>query len=193
MNTPAAGLAHAERDHVIRLLRDSGNELLELISGLTDAQWTRQAAPGRWSVQQTAEHLVLGETAMLGMIEKALAAEPNPDWEEQDARKTRFLGRVLPDRSRKATAPARLEPHGHWTRDETIAHFKKGRAKTLKFVEDVDRPIKAHSAEHPFPVFNMLNAHHWLLYIALHNARHNQQIAEALAPAPGAAVKEIVR
>jgi hypothetical protein len=26
----------------------------------------------------------------------------------------------------------------------------------------------------------MLNAYHWLLYIPLHNARHNQQIAEAL-------------
>lgn len=34
-----------ERAHVIRLLRDSENEFLELTSGLTDAQWTWQAAP----------------------------------------------------------------------------------------------------------------------------------------------------
>lgn len=30
------------------------------------------------------------------------------------------------------------------------------------------------------PVFNMLNAYQWLLYIPLHNVRHNRQIAEAL-------------
>jgi len=169
-----------ERDHVIRLLHDSENEFLELTSGLTDAQWNWQAAPECWSVQQTAEHLVLGEIAMLAKITEALAAPPNPDWEEQDARKTRFLGRVLQDRSRKATAPAPLEPHRHWTREETIVRYKEGRARTVKFIEEVDRPIKAHSAEHPFPVFNMLNAYQWLLYIPLHNARHNQQIAETL-------------
>jgi hypothetical protein len=180
MNTPDPGLSHEERAHAIRLLQDSENRFLELTAGLTDAQWTWKAAPGCWSVQQTAEHLVLGETAMLALIQKALAAPPNPDWEARDSRKTAFIGRVVPDRSHKATAPAALEPHGHWTREETIARYKKGRARTLQFVEEVDRPMKAHSAEHPFPVFNLLNAYHWLLYIPLHNARHNQQIAETV-------------
>ena len=178
-------MAHAptitdeERAHVIQLLRDSEGAFLELTSGLTDAQWTR-AAPGCWSVQQTAEHLVLGEIAMLDRVTAALANPPDPDWEEQDARKTSFLSRVLPDRSRKATAPTVLEPHRHWTREETIARYKEGRARTLKFIEEVDRPLKGHWAKHPFPVFGMLNAYQWLLYIPLHNTRHNQQIAEAL-------------
>ena len=183
MSTPEPGLAaqlnQDERAHVIRLLRDSENEFLELISGLTGDQWTWNSAPDRWSVAQAAEHLVLGETAILAMIKQALAAPPNPDWAAED-RKTRFLDRVLPDRSQKATAPAPLEPHHHWTREETMARYKKGRARTLQFVEQVDQPMKDHSAEHPLPVFNMLNAYHWLLYIPLHNARHNRQIAETL-------------
>jgi len=107
MNTPE--LTPEERAHVIELLHTSERDFLELVSGLTDAQWT-QAATGRWSVAHTAEPLVLGETAMLSMIERALAAPPSSDWAEQDARKTAFIGRVLPDRSRKATAPALLEP-----------------------------------------------------------------------------------
>jgi len=172
-------IASEERAYVIRLLHDSENEFLELASGLTDVQWTSKAAPDRWSVEQIAEHIVLGERTMLDKITEALASPPNPDWEEQDARKTRFLGRVLPDRSRKATAPAGLEPHRHWTREETIARYKEVRARTLQFVEEVDRPMKDHSAKHPFPVFDMLNAYHWLLYIPLHNVRHNRQIAEA--------------
>jgi hypothetical protein len=193
MNTPPPGLTAEERADVLRLLHDSEDQFLKLTSELTDAQWTCQAAPGRWSVLQTAEHLVLGEAAMLGMIEQALAAPPNPDWVEQHARKTTFLGRVLPDRSRKAVAPASLEPHHHWTRYETVSRYREVRARTRKFVEEVDRPIKTHSAEHPFPVFNMLNAYHWLLYIPLHNVRHNQQIAEALDDVSAEAVKETVR
>jgi uncharacterized damage-inducible protein DinB len=184
MSTPEPAqtpyLSDAEREHVVRLLHDSENEFLELISGLTEAQWTFQAAPGRWSVQQTVEHLVLGEAAMLAKITEALARPPDPDWAEQDERKTRFLGRVLPDRTRKAVAPALLEPQGHWTREQAIARYKKGRARTLQFVAEVDQPLKNYSAQHPFPVFNMLNAYQWLLYIPLHNSRHNQQIAEAL-------------
>lgn len=77
-------------------------------------------------------------------------------------------------------APAGLEPARNWTREETIARYKAGRARTLKFAEEVDRSLKEHCAEHPFPVFNTLNAYHWLLYIPLHNVRHNQQIAEVL-------------
>jgi len=180
MNTLEACLTAEERAHVVKLLHDSQNEFLRLTSGLSDAQWTAQPAPDRWSVRQTAEHLVLGEAAMLAKIEEALASPPHPDWQAQDARKTRFLDRVLPDRGHKATAPAPLRPQCHWTREETIARYREGRARTLAFAAQIDRPLKSHSAEHPFPIFNMLNAYHWLLYIPLHNVRHNQQIAETL-------------
>jgi hypothetical protein len=178
--TAAPHISDDERAHAIRLLRDSEREFLELVSGLTEAQWTAPAALGQWTIQQTAEHIVMGELTMLDKIAEALANPPNPDWEEQDARKTGFIGRVIPDRGRKATAPAGLEPHRRWTLEETIARYKKGRARTLKFAEEADRPLKHHLAEHPFPVFNSLNAYHWLLYIPLHNVRHNRQIAEAV-------------
>jgi len=184
MSSPVPGptprLTEEERAHVLHLLRDSESEFLRLTSGLTAEQWTWKPAPDRWSVAQIAEHLVLGESAMVTMIKLALAAPPNPDWAAQDARKTRFIGNVLPDRSHKAAAPEPLEPHHEWTRDESMARYRSGRAGTVELVEQIDRPIKDHSARHPFPVFNDLNAYHWLLYIPLHNTRHNQQIVELL-------------
>jgi hypothetical protein len=76
MNSSEPALTGEERAHVIRLLLESQNEFLNLISSLPDEQWTWKAAPGPWSVQQTAEHLVLGERAMLGMVEQALAGAP---------------------------------------------------------------------------------------------------------------------
>lgn len=188
MSTPETGLTPEERAHVVRLLQDSQEEFLELTSGLNSEQWIWRAAPGRWSVAQIAEHLVLGERSMLAKIAEAMAGPASPEWEEQETRMTAFLGRVVTDRSHKATAPAPLDPHHHWTREQTIARYKTGRAKTLQFVEEVDQPLKDRLSSHPFPVFNMLNAHQWLLYIPLHNQRHNQQIAESLKEALAAIV-----
>lgn len=165
---------------MVQLLRDSEIEFLGLVSALTEAQWAGRPAPDRWSVQQIAEHLVLGEAGMLLKIKEAMAAPPRPDWAEQDARKAKFLDRVLPDRNLKAAAPAPLHPHRGWTREETVSRYQAGRVKTLACAQELDRPWKSHVSEHPFPVFNMLNAYHWLLYIPLHNVRHNQQIAEVL-------------
>ena len=59
-----------------------------------------------------------------------------------------------------------------------IAKLKEARAKSLKFAEETKLPLKAHTLDHPFPVFNTLNAYQWLIYIPLHNIRHNKQIEE---------------
>lgn len=180
MTATGPSLTAEERAHLIQLLRDSQDEFLRLTAGLTDAQWTTKPTPDQWSVQEAAEHLVVGEKGLLAKAKEALAGPPHQDWEEQDARKTRFLDRALPDRSHKVTAPEPLRPHRAWTREESIALYQRGRAHTIQFVTEIDGPLKDHTAEHPFPVFNTLNAYQWLLYIPLHNIRHNQQIAETL-------------
>ena len=64
-----------------------------------------------------------------------------------------------------------------------IAKYKEARGKTLKFAEETQLPLKSYTRDHPFPVFGTLNAYQWLVYIPLHNIRHNQQIAEVMANA----------
>jgi hypothetical protein len=166
-----------ERDKVVRLLKQSRDEFLTSIDGLTERQWTFKAAPDRWSIGETAEHIVLAEGLLFNSLEKALASPPNPDWEAETERKTAFLERVLPDRSHKAQAPEAIKPVG-MTRAEVIDRYKAARAKTLQFAEETALPLKEMTAVHPFPVFNMLNTYQWLIYIPLHNLRHDLQIAE---------------
>ena len=55
------------------------------------------------------------------------------------------------------------------------------RAKSLKFAQETDVPLKAHTFPHPFPIFGTLNAYQWLLYIPAHNLRHDKQIAEIMS------------
>jgi hypothetical protein len=164
-------------------LKQSQDEFLSSIDGLTEQQWTFKVSPERWSIGETAEHIVLAEGLLFASMQKALASPPNPDWEAQTGKKTAFLERVMLDRSHKAQAPEAIKPVG-LTRAQVIERYKVARAKTLQFAEQTDLPLKELTAVHPFPVFNTLNAYQWLIYIPLHNLRHDMQIAEVKA-SPG--------
>ena len=170
-----------ERAHVVKLLQDSQEEYLSYIENVSEAQWNWKPAPDRWSVGQTAQHILLSETALFGAMERALAAPANPDWEKATAGKTELLERLMPDRSHKAVAPESLQPQPGLSKAEVIRRFNELRAKTIKFAQETQAPLKEHTWEHPFPIFKTLNAYQWLIYIPLHNLRHDQQIAEVKA------------
>jgi hypothetical protein len=178
-----AAITAAERAHAIQLLEDSQKEFLSLVDGLTDAQWTFKSAPDRWSVGETAEHIMLANDRLFAGVQRALAAPANPDWEAKTRGKTEFLEKVLVDRTHKAQAPEPIQPHAQLSREDVIARYKQGRAQVIKFIEETNAPLKEHTADHPFPIFGTLNAYQWTIYIPLHNLRHNQQIAEVKASA----------
>jgi hypothetical protein len=179
-----AAITSAERAHAIQLLQDSQKEFLASVEGLTDEQWNYKPGPDRWSVGETAEHIVLAEGALFSGVDRALASPPNPDWEAKTRGKTEFLEKVMVDRSHKAQAPEAIQPRSNLSREEVIRQYRRARGKTLKFAEETQVALKEHTADHPFPVFGTLTAYQWLIYIPLHNMRHNQQIAEVKA-SPG--------
>ena len=185
--TPACSLhassaSAAERAHAIQLLEDSQKEFLALVDGLSDAQWTYKPGPDRWSVGETAEHIMLADDRLFASVQAALTSPPNPDWETKTRGKTEFLEKVMVDRSHKAQAPEAIQPQSKLSRDEVIQRYKEGRTRAIKFIEET-RCLERTHRRPPFPVFGTLNAYQWLIYIPLHNMRHDQQIAEVKASA----------
>jgi hypothetical protein len=175
-------LTPEEKAKAIKMLHDSHNELLGYVEKLTDAQWNFRPAPFKWTVGETAEHIALSEGLLFGAMERALAAPANPDWEKKTANKEAVLDGVLAARKGKANAPEPIQPlKRKMTRAEIMTLLKEGRAKSLKFIETTDLPLKAHTLDHPFPVFGTLNAYQWFVYIPAHNLRHNKQIAEIMS------------
>jgi uncharacterized damage-inducible protein DinB len=167
-----------ERAKVIKLLKDSQQETLDALEKLSDEQLKFKAAPEKWSILEVAEHIMLAESLLFGAVERALAAQPNPEWETKTKGKTEFMEKAIVSRERRVQAPENIVPSGKLSRTELISKYKESRAKTLKFAEDTQLPVKSHTLDHPFPVFGTLNAYQWLIYVPLHNMRHNQQIAE---------------
>jgi hypothetical protein len=177
-----AHITAEERTKVLNWLEESRKEFLAAIDGLSEEQWKWKPAPERWSVGETAEHIVLAEAGLFGNVQKAVAAPANPAWEEKTKGKTEFIERVMAPRLGKAQAPEALVPKG-MTATDVRARFEKQRAEIVKFAQETDVALKEHTTEHPFPVFGTLNAYQWLIYGPLHTMRHDKQIAEVKATA----------
>ena len=174
-------MTDAERTQVLKWLNESHDEFFSSIQGLSDAQWKWKPAPARWSVGETAEHIVLAEAMLFDNAQKAMSEPPNPNWEEQTKGKTEFIIRVMPSRQGKAVAPEPIVPRQGLTYAQVKERFEKQRVAILKFASDTQLPLKEHTAEHPFPIFGTLNAYQWLIYVPLHTIRHDKQIAEVKA------------
>jgi len=176
-------MSQEQRDYAVKLLETSQKEFVQLVQGLTDEQWSWKPVPERWSVGECAEHIMLTEGLLMGQVKAALASPPNPEWEKKTAGKREFIEKVMAPRLGKAQAPEPLVPHQVLSRAEIMKRYAEGRAQTLEFAEATTATMNDHTAEHPFPVFNTLSAFHWLIYVPLHNMRHDKQIEEVMATA----------
>lgn len=176
--TNSVYMSEDERQQAIQLLEETRDKFLSLTRDLSQPQWTAAPQPDAWSVALVAEHLILAEIGSGKIVQRCLAAEPDPNWQEGTAGKIELLERVMPMRRRRATAPEVVYPQGRIAVPELRSRFRKFRQRTLDFVASADKPLKQHTADHPF--FGLLNGYQWLVCIALHNLRHNLQIVEIL-------------
>jgi hypothetical protein len=174
-------MTEAERNQMLSWLDESRSGFFAAIEGLSDAQWNWKSAPGRWSIGETAEHIVLAEALLFGTARRALAAPPNPDCDEQTKGKTELIVRVMPARRGAAQSPEPIRPRGALQRTDVVERFERQRADIVEFVAGTQLALKSHTAEHPFPFFGTLNAWQWLIYVPLHSLRHIKQIAEVKA------------
>ncbi|MPZ19165.1 MAG: hypothetical protein GEV06_14810 [Luteitalea sp.] len=178
----ALDMTPSEREKVVSLLERSQQQFFELVEGVTPPQWNCHAAPDCWSLGEVAAHLLQTETVLLDAIQQMLASPPDPEWAARTAGRAEVVESALADRSHRARSPEFLLPQEVPPLAEVLTGYEQARARTLAFARDIDAPLHTHTFPNPF--FGILNAYQWLLYIPLHNLRHNQQIVE-IKNAPG--------
>jgi hypothetical protein len=181
LNAADAHMTTEDRTKVLRWLEESSQEFHAAIDGVTEEQWKWKPTPERWSVGETAEHIVLAEAMLFENVKKAVSSPANPAWEEQTKGKTEFIVQVMAPRLGKAQAPEPIVPRNGMTLAQVKERFDQQRAEIVKFASDTSVALKEHTEQHPFPVFGTLNAYQWLIYVPLHTERHDKQIAEVKA------------
>jgi hypothetical protein len=114
-------LTPEDRDHGVKYLEQTRDAIVAATNGLSHAQWKFKAAPDKWSIAQTLEHIALAEDYIFGAAENTTtsgpAGAPDRDFAKIDAR---ILQRT-PDRSEKRQARWFRPAGGHLRRPWIIS------------------------------------------------------------------------
>ena len=170
-------LTNEERVRAIGYLKETEKDFLAAIDGVSDAQWKFKAAPDRWSIAETAEHIATAEDFIWGNVEQMMKAPANPEKRAETQGKDKVILDKIPDRSKKAKAPEALKPTGKFaSREELVNHFKQVRAKEIAFLEQTQEELRNHIAENP--ALGPMDAYQWVIFNGAHSKRHTAQIEE---------------
>ena len=179
---PAPGLMTSqERDLLLDLLVSSQQALIAAVVRLTADQWTFAPGAGRWTIAQCAEHLVLSEERLLGLVRDQILQSPAAPAKTATARgRDGIVVGAMRDRSRRGKTFEFLEPQSSaHAPAEFIEIFLDKRGTTLLFVRETGDALHNHFA--PLGPLGDLDAYQWLLLLASHTERHVAQIDEVKA------------
>jgi hypothetical protein len=175
-------LTDAERTEALALHDRTDQDFLQQIEGLSEAQWTFRPGPNRWSVQETAEHVILAESFIQGGVKESLAKDTDPNAGEEAYTWETMKIRVMDRSVRGFQAPPPMSPRGQWSLADTVRRFRESRAAIRELLATPDLPLKAHLFAGPPGTFT---CYHWLVLVSLHTRRHLAQIVEVKTTAAG--------
>jgi hypothetical protein len=180
-STPASTLSEQDRHFAIKYLKETKQNFLKSVQGLSDAQWNYKPAPDRWSVAEVSEHITLAEDFLAKMVQEQIMKSPEATPEQRAAVKGKEeqILKMVPDRSRKAQAPEQLRPHNAFaSREELLKAFTSKRDANIKYITATKDELHAHIAPSPIGEFD---GYQWMLFMAAHSKRHTAQIEEVKA------------
>ncbi len=142
-------LSAADKERGMQYLETTKKNIVEATKGLSEAQWNFKAAPDRWSVAETMEHIAAAEDLIRGMIveqgHESSRGEPGRDLKKTDD----AVVAMIPDRSHKAQAPEPLKPTNRYgTPEEAVKHFLESRAETEEFLKNTPG-LREHVSDSP--------------------------------------------
>ena len=169
-------MAPQEQSEIVKCLEDSRADFRAAAEGVSESQAKVHPEPGRWSVLECVEHIVIAEGRFLGWLQNP-AAEPAPPMDKEKEAKL-LLG--VSGRSQRVNAPEPVHPTGRFaTLSEALAQFDAARANSIQFAEKTGAGLYSLSAKHAF--FGAVNGAEVMVLIAAHARRHAAQIREIRA------------
>lgn len=168
-----------DRPALIEGLVSSAGRFTDSFRGLDQDVFHFKPGAERWSVAETAEHVIVAETGssklMRGkMIREEAPAELLAATEGSEDR----IDQRLVSRDRTFPAPEFVRPTGRWqTPEEMIAVFEESRTATIEFLRTTPLDLTRYAAPHP--ALGPITGHGWALFLIRHCIRHIDQMEDA--------------
>jgi len=166
----------AERERAIAYLEETREEYRQLAKSLSPAQFHHKAAPDQWSVAEALEHIIVVESRVLALIERALQQPPSGKKSAQEDEK---LVHGVAHRVQKFKGPDVVMPSGRWPHDRLLEEFSAARRHSIEFTRSTSADLRQHS--YPHPAFGEIDCYQWLILIPAHCQRHLSQAREVMS------------
>jgi uncharacterized damage-inducible protein DinB len=163
-------------EHLGQVRRD----LLDVASTVPDERWQTRPAEDRWSVSEIFEHLYRVERGAGSVVAKRIAkarAEGHPPETETssvlgtlDAFRVSHLGGKL-------VAPELVTPTENPDRETAQRQLAESRGVLLAAMEQGDG-LALGAIKHTHLRFGELDLYQWILFVAVHERRHEAQLRE---------------
>ena len=171
-----------DREFALKYANDTREEFVKQLTGLSDAQLNFRAAEGRWTIGEIAEHIIVVENALRGMVIDGGMKSPVPAAKDEYPRvQDVAIILAITNRGQKFTAPEPVRPNGRWkTVPDLLANFESTRKTTIDFMKNVKDDMRAHFVNIPMGKTDVFQGY---LFIIGHSARHLAQLQEVKADA----------
>jgi hypothetical protein len=183
-NAQTSAPARKDMKFLVNYMKQTREDFLKSIKGLSEAQWKYKASPERWSIAECAEHITLSEDFIRQMLQDKVMKTPpaTPDEKAKATLSDEEVIQKITDRSHKAQAPEPLKPTNKWANAKEISdEFKKRREASIQYAKSTpESELRAHVT--PGPI-GTLDGYQFLELLAAHTKRHTLQIEEVKAEA----------
>ncbi|HYK18831.1 MAG TPA: DinB family protein [Bryobacteraceae bacterium] len=179
-------LESTEIEQALQYFEETRNRIIAVTSGLSDPQWNFKPAPGRWSIADNLEHMVIVQERVFGPIRERLAAAPAPEAGRDNQLIEKLIFEKFPDRSTLANAPEWTMPTGQWPPRVALDRWLRNYERLVEFVES-NPELRDHVLESP-PLklisngaLHTMDGYQWAITVSAHDRRHVAQILEVQA------------
>jgi hypothetical protein len=169
-----------DREFALKYAADTRDDFVKQLTRLSDAQLNFRAGEGRWTIGEIAEHIIVVEQALRGMVDGGMKS-PMPACKDEFRIQDVSVILTITNRQQKFTAPEQVRPNGRWkTVPELMANFDSTRKGSIDYMTNMKDDMRAHFAKMPF---GRLDAFQAYLFMIGHSERHLAQLKEVKADA----------
>ncbi len=170
-------ISKKERKYALTLMKETREDAVQSIKGLSAAQLEYQAAAGKWSIKECMFHIAGAEKLLWTVFESTMKAPANPEKRSDIKVTDEQVVKMVENRSAKFQAPEPIQPKntGFKTLDEALADFKSNRLLHIRYMKTSTEDLRNHVAQLPV---GWIDCYQLYLFIAAHSNRHTQQINE---------------
>lgn len=179
-STDTFKLTDDERKMAIEHLTQTRDHMAKVLNGLTEEQLNFMPEEEAWTIAECVEHIAISENAFGGLIEKTVAAGPNPALKDSLKFKDDQLMGVIVDRSNRIKTSEPFEPSGKFgSYEATVKAFMDKRSEHINYVKTTEDDLRnRYCNDLPFGTVDGLQV---VIFMAGHTERHVKQMEEIMA------------